>query len=156
MFFRAYGTLVIHKQRKILNILQIIDEFFYAKKSFYNDWVVYTFFFFTKRHRIIIECHFSTLWLFTRVRAIYIIFIIFLGIIPDAILTECAKCSDRQKKQAGKALAHLLTYKPEYWKMLVQKFDPDNVHFRKYMTDDNENDNATPQNQTADTNSNKP
>lgn len=66
----------------------------------------------------------------------------FLGIIPDAIQTECAKCSEQQRRQAGKVLAHLLTYKPEYWKMLVQKFDPNNVYLRKYMTDDTEEEKA--------------
>lgn len=66
--------------------------------------------------------------------------IIFSGIIPDAFLTECAKCSDRQKKQAGKVLAHLLHYKPDYWKMLVEKFDPNNVYLKKYMTDNDDED----------------
>lgn len=69
---------------------------------------------------------------------------IFTGVIPDAIQTECAKCTERQKKQAGKALAYLLTYRPEYWKTLVQKFDPNNIYLRKFMADDDEGEkNAT-------------
>lgn len=67
----------------------------------------------------------------------------FLGVIPDAIQTECAKCSERQKKQAGKALAHLLTYKPEYWKTLVQNFDPNNVYLKRFMADDDEDEKNT-------------
>lgn len=74
--------------------------------------------------------------------------LIFLGIVPDAIQTECAKCSTQQRKQAGKVLAHLLQYKPEYWKMLVQKFDPNNVHLKKYLAEDDENDKASLQKQT--------
>lgn len=35
-------------------------------------------------------------------------------------------------------LAHLLTYKPEYWKTLVQKFDPNNVYLRRFMANDDE------------------
>lgn len=62
----------------------------------------------------------------------------FLGIIPDAIQTECSKCSERQRIQAGKVLAHLLTYKPEMWKMLTQKFDPKNIYLRKYMSDEDD------------------
>lgn len=62
----------------------------------------------------------------------------FLGIVPDAIQTECSKCSERQRVQAGKVLAHLLQHKPEYWKMLVQKFDPNNVYLRRYMADDDD------------------
>jgi len=68
-----------------------------------------------------------------------------LGIIPDAIQTECAKCSEQQRKQAGKVLAHLFTYKPDYWKMLIQKFDPNNVYLRKYMADDAEDEIAVAQ-----------
>lgn len=64
----------------------------------------------------------------------------FSGIIPDAIITECAKCSDRQRKQAGKVLAHLLHFKPEYWKMLIEKFDPNNTYLKKYMTDNDDDE----------------
>lgn len=84
-----------------------------------------------------------------------LIVIIFLGIVPDAIQTECAKCNERQRKQAGKVLAHLLQYKPEYWKMLVEKFDPNNVYLRKYMADDDENDQLALQRTTNETNINK-
>lgn len=45
-------------------------------------------------------------------------------------------------------LAHLLQYKPEYWKMLVQKFDPNNVYLKKYMADDDGNDKISLQKQT--------
>lgn len=78
----------------------------------------------------------------------YYDFLSFLGIVPDAIQTECAKCNDRQRKQAGKVLAHLLQYKPEYWKMLVQKFDPNNVYLKKYMAEDDDNDKESLQKQT--------
>jgi len=75
-------------------------------------------------------------------------------IIPDAIQTECAKCNDRQRKQAGKALAYLLTYKPEYWRMLIQKFDPNNVYLRKYMSD-NDEEKVLTQNPVNDTTTSK-
>ncbi|XP_050542607.1 uncharacterized protein LOC126906241 [Daktulosphaira vitifoliae] len=60
-------------------------------------------------------------------------------IIPDALQTECAKCTDRQRKQAGKVLAHLMHYKPDYWKMLWEKFDPNNVYLKKFLVDEKEN-----------------
>jgi len=74
-----------------------------------------------------------------------------LGIVPDAIQTECAKCNERQRKQAGKVLAHLLQYKPEYWKMLVQKFDPNNVYLRKYMADNDDDEKLSLQKLSNDT-----
>lgn len=64
--------------------------------------------------------------------------LLFLGIVPDAIQTECSKCSERQKVQAGKVLAHLLQHKPEYWKLLLQRFDPNNVYLRRFMSDDDD------------------
>ncbi|CAH1737627.1 ejaculatory bulb-specific protein 3 [Aphis gossypii] len=72
-------------------------------------------------------------------------------IVPDAIQTECAKCNERQRKQAGKVLAHLLQYKPEYWKMLVQKFDPNNVYLRKYMADNDDDEKLSLQKLSNDT-----
>jgi hypothetical protein len=86
-------------------------------------------------------------YIYIHIIHLYITLVTFLGIVPDAIQTECAKCSEQQRKQAGKVLAHLLQYKPEYWKMLVQKFDPNNVHLKKYMTEDDENDKASLQKQ---------
>eukprot|EP00102_Acyrthosiphon_pisum_P015348 XP_008185859.1 PREDICTED: chemosensory protein-like isoform X1 [Acyrthosiphon pisum] len=72
-------------------------------------------------------------------------------IVPDAIQTECAKCNDRQRKQAGKVLAHLLQYKPEYWNMLVKKFDPNNVYLRKYMADNDDDEKLSLQKLTNNT-----
>lgn len=85
----------------------------------------------------------------------YIYFFLFLGIIPDAIQTECAKCSERQRIQAGKALAYLLNFRPEYWNMLIKKFDPNNVHLRKYMADSDEDEKLTDQNLTNSSNAKK-
>lgn len=73
------------------------------------------------------------------------------GIVPDAIQTECAKCNERQRKQAGKVLAHLLQYKPEYWNMLVKKFDPNNVYLRKYMADNDDDEKLSLQKLTNNT-----
>lgn len=72
-------------------------------------------------------------------------------IVPDAIQTECAKCNERQRKQAGKVLAHLLQYKPEYWNMLVKKFDPNNVYLKKYMADNDDDEKLSLQKLTNDT-----
>lgn len=48
-------------------------------------------------------------------------------------------------------MAHLLTYKPEYWKALVQKFDPNNVYLRRFMADDDEEEISTTSKTTNDT-----
>ncbi|VVC26970.1 Insect odorant-binding protein A10/Ejaculatory bulb-specific protein 3 [Cinara cedri] len=75
-------------------------------------------------------------------------------IIPDAIQTECAKCNEQQKKQAGRVLAYLLNKKPDLFQMLIKRFDPDDIHLRKYMADENENEEdrkLVPQKLTNDT-----
>lgn len=64
----------------------------------------------------------------------------FSGIIPDAIQTECSKCNEQQRKQAGRVLAYLLNKKPDLFQMLIKRFDPDDIHLRKYMADENENE----------------
>ncbi|XP_061396800.1 ejaculatory bulb-specific protein 3-like [Musca vetustissima] len=52
--------------------------------------------------------------------------------IPDALKTECSKCSDKQKKAVDKVAHFLIDNKPEQWKQLQAKYDPDNVYYGKY------------------------
>nr|AXU25088.1 chemosensory protein 9 [Cyrtorhinus lividipennis] len=52
------------------------------------------------------------------------------ALLPDALQTNCAKCTDAQKIMAGKVLGHLLQFKRPYWDELTKKYDPDGS-FRK-------------------------
>ena len=51
-------------------------------------------------------------------------------ILPDALATECSKCSDTQKEMSKKVIKFLSTDKPEMWKKLLDKYDPE----KKYRT----------------------
>jgi hypothetical protein len=48
------------------------------------------------------------------------------------LLTECTKCSDRQKEAAEKVIKFLYNKKPDDWKQLQEKYDPDNTYYKKY------------------------
>ncbi|KAF7284411.1 hypothetical protein GWI33_022197 [Rhynchophorus ferrugineus] len=53
--------------------------------------------------------------------------------LPDALETECSKCSPTQKKIAGKVFSVLLlNHRPE-WEELTQRYDPDGNFQKKYM-----------------------
>nr|AWC68031.1 chemosensory protein 12 [Matsumurasca onukii] len=45
--------------------------------------------------------------------------------IPDAVQSECSKCSEVQKRQARRVLEFLIQKKPHYWEQLAKKYDPD-------------------------------
>nr|ANA10247.1 chemosensory protein 5 [Adelphocoris suturalis] len=53
-------------------------------------------------------------------------------VIPSALKTDCALCSVRQKKGAEKVLIFLITKKPDDFKILEDKFDPEGVYRKKY------------------------
>lgn len=58
---------------------------------------------------------------------------------PDAVATNCSKCNDFQKKNAGKVLTFvLLNYRNE-WDQLVDKYDQDG-NFRKIWEGNGEDD----------------
>ncbi|XP_018562997.1 ejaculatory bulb-specific protein 3-like [Anoplophora glabripennis] len=61
--------------------------------------------------------------------------------VPDAIATECIKCSPIQRKQAGIVLSHiLLNYRDDFNK-LSQKYDPEGKARKMYNIDqDGEDD----------------
>ncbi|CAG9837575.1 unnamed protein product [Diabrotica balteata] len=45
-------------------------------------------------------------------------------IIPDAISNKCGRCNEKQKKQAGIILSHLLLKERELFLDLCSKYDP--------------------------------
>ncbi|XP_075167376.1 ejaculatory bulb-specific protein 3-like [Haematobia irritans] len=53
-------------------------------------------------------------------------------VLPDALKTECSKCNEKQKESAEKVIRFIIENKPEEWKNLQAKFDPDQVYYKKY------------------------
>ncbi|XP_005190399.1 ejaculatory bulb-specific protein 3 [Musca domestica] len=54
--------------------------------------------------------------------------------IPDALKTECSKCSEKQKKVIDKVCHFLIEKKPDHWKELQAKYDPQNIYYNKYKS----------------------
>lgn len=52
-------------------------------------------------------------------------------ILPEALLTNCAKCSEAQRAGAIKVINHIIENRPEQWKALQAKYDPDNVYIEQ-------------------------
>ncbi|PNF25546.1 Ejaculatory bulb-specific protein 3 [Cryptotermes secundus] len=52
--------------------------------------------------------------------------------IEDALQNDCAKCSEKQKEGAAKVIKFLYKNKPEQWKELQEKYDPNNTYTKKY------------------------
>ncbi|PSN33545.1 hypothetical protein C0J52_25412 [Blattella germanica] len=62
-------------------------------------------------------------------------------VIPEALVTECAKCSDIQKKQAGKVMAFVQLKHPDMWEQVLDKYDPEGNFRKKYgYNEDDEED----------------
>jgi hypothetical protein len=62
----------------------------------------------------------------------------FIENIPEALLTECVKCSEVQKKQAGIVLSFIQLYHPDMWEAILNKYDPEGTYRKKYGADDDE------------------
>nr|UTN00844.1 chemosensory protein [Semanotus bifasciatus] len=53
-------------------------------------------------------------------------------VLPDALQTDCSKCSDTQKNGSRKIIRHLINNKPEWYKELEDKYDKEGVYKKKY------------------------
>ncbi|KAH1007301.1 hypothetical protein HUJ04_004556, partial [Dendroctonus ponderosae] len=56
--------------------------------------------------------------------------------LPDAIATECSKCSQTQKKIAGRVFQALLLNHRDDWELLTNKYDPEGNFQKKYLQED--------------------
>lgn len=52
--------------------------------------------------------------------------------LPDALQSECSKCSEKQKEGAKKVLTFLFKNKPEHFEKLEKKYDTNGVYRAKY------------------------
>ncbi|XP_053696130.1 ejaculatory bulb-specific protein 3-like [Sabethes cyaneus] len=56
-------------------------------------------------------------------------------VLPEALENNCAKCSEKQKETSSKVIKNLTENRPEQWKALKAKFDPENKYIEKYSDD---------------------
>ncbi|XP_054277651.1 ejaculatory bulb-specific protein 3-like [Macrosteles quadrilineatus] len=54
--------------------------------------------------------------------------------LPDALQTDCAKCSDKQKAGAKKVLKFIYEKKPDHFAKLEKKYDPEGIYRNKYKS----------------------
>nr|E0X9F6.1 RecName: Full=Allergen Tha p 1; AltName: Allergen=Tha p 1; Flags: Precursor [Thaumetopoea pityocampa]ADK47876.1 Tha p 1 allergen [Thaumetopoea pityocampa]CCJ09295.1 Tha p1 [Thaumetopoea pityocampa] len=52
--------------------------------------------------------------------------------LPDALEHECSKCTEKQKSGADTVIRHLVNKRPELWKELAVKYDPENIYQERY------------------------
>ncbi|XP_030758436.1 ejaculatory bulb-specific protein 3-like [Sitophilus oryzae] len=53
--------------------------------------------------------------------------------IPDAISTNCVKCTDAQKRIVKKGSSFLIKNKPQQWQRIARKFDPSGQHQAEFQ-----------------------
>ncbi|KAJ8925789.1 hypothetical protein NQ315_009639 [Exocentrus adspersus] len=51
--------------------------------------------------------------------------------LPDALQTDCSKCSEKQKDGSRKILKHLVKNKREWFNELAAKYDPDSSYRKR-------------------------
>ncbi|KAM7349332.1 antennal protein 10 isoform 1-T1 [Cochliomyia hominivorax] len=54
--------------------------------------------------------------------------------LPDAITTNCAKCTERQKYGSDKVTHYLIDNRPEDWTRLEKIYDPEGSYRMAYLT----------------------
>ncbi|NP_001298147.1 ejaculatory bulb-specific protein 3-like precursor [Stomoxys calcitrans] len=55
--------------------------------------------------------------------------------LPDALKTECAKCSEKQRANSDKVLRYIIENKESEWKVLQAKYDPEQTYYNKYKNE---------------------
>lgn len=55
--------------------------------------------------------------------------------LPDALKTNCGKCSQKQKDGARKVIKFLVKNKPDVWEKILKKLDPEGVYMTKYAAE---------------------
>lgn len=52
-------------------------------------------------------------------------------LLPDAIQSDCSKCSPAQKRNSKKVINFLRARRPQDWKALTDKYDPQGLFKRR-------------------------
>lgn len=53
--------------------------------------------------------------------------------IPDALVTDCRKCNEKQKASVRKVAIHLLKHRKSDWDTLIAKYDPEGKFKTSYQ-----------------------
>lgn len=53
--------------------------------------------------------------------------------LPDAITTDCAKCTPKQKEGSDKVTRFLIDNRPEDWERLEKIYDPEATYRKAYL-----------------------
>nr|AKI84389.1 CSP6 [Holotrichia parallela] len=53
-------------------------------------------------------------------------------VLPDALQTDCTKCSDTQRKNAEVVIRYYMDKRKEEWEELKKLYDPDGIYEEKY------------------------
>ncbi|XP_014277120.1 ejaculatory bulb-specific protein 3 [Halyomorpha halys] len=56
-------------------------------------------------------------------------------VLPDALATECKKCSHKQQQGTEKVLRHLIEKRPVDYSVLEKLYDPTGTYKRKYKAE---------------------
>lgn len=56
--------------------------------------------------------------------AFFLDFYLLSELLPDAIQSDCSKCTEPQKRNSHKVITFLRTRRPQDWKKLTDKYDP--------------------------------
>nr|QRF70954.1 chemosensory protein [Semiothisa cinerearia] len=52
--------------------------------------------------------------------------------LKEALETDCAKCTDAQRKGSEKVIRHLINHETEAWDQLKAKYDPKGIYAKKH------------------------
>lgn len=53
-------------------------------------------------------------------------------VLPDALKTNCSKCSEKQRAGTDRVIRFLIDNKAAQWATLQAKYDPDNTYINKF------------------------
>ncbi|XP_065083462.1 ejaculatory bulb-specific protein 3-like [Ochlerotatus camptorhynchus] len=56
-------------------------------------------------------------------------------VLPEALETNCAKCSQKQRESGTRAIKYATENRPEEWKVLRARFDPENKYVEQYLAE---------------------
>ena len=54
-------------------------------------------------------------------------------VLPEALKTGCAKCSEKQRDGTTRVIKFLSESRPEQWKSLQDKYDPEHIYQQKFQ-----------------------
>lgn len=52
---------------------------------------------------------------------------------PDALKSDCQRCTPKQKEKTKKIVDYILEKKPDWWAELEEKYDPSGVYHKRKM-----------------------